>query len=148
MSTDRPGAELRIRSTSLPLSGAAGTSPRARDHTRAFLDDCSPPLAPRVVDDVLIASGELISNALRHAPGPCVLRLTDDGMCLTVAVSDSSTDVPVPRRPDLTAGGGGFGWHLLLRIAADVEVERVPPRGKTIRVTVPARPAGRGRARG
>ncbi|MFC1440752.1 ATP-binding protein [Streptacidiphilus sp. N1-10] len=146
MSTDRPGADLRVRSSRLPLSGAAGTSPRARDHTRAFLEHCSPPLAPEVLDDVLIASGELVSNALRHAPGPCVLRLTDDGSRLTVAVSDSSTEAPVPRRPDLTAGGGGFGWHLLLRIAADVEVDRDPLRGKTITVTVPARSPTCGRS--
>lgn len=88
-----------------------------------------------------MASGELVANAVRHAPGPCVLRLTDDGMRLTVAVSDSSTEVPVPRRPDLLAGGGGFGWYLLLRIAEDVEVERDPRQGKTIRVTLPVRPA-------
>jgi anti-sigma regulatory factor (Ser/Thr protein kinase) len=137
--TDRPGAGLRVRSTDLPLSGAVGTSPRARDHTRAFLEDRDPPLAPTVVEDVLIASGELVANALRHAPGPCVLRLTDDGMRLTVAVSDTSTEAPIPRHPDLSAGRGGFGWHLLLRIAEDVEIARDPRQGKTITVTLPVR---------
>jgi cold shock CspA family protein len=51
---------------------------------------------------------ELITNAVRHTPGPCTLYLVQDGPDgreLTVAVSDTSTIPPIPRTPDLSGDG-------------------------------------------
>ncbi len=80
---------------------------------------------------------ELVTNAVRHAPGPVDLELSCDG-CLRVAVTDTSTSPPVARIPDLR-GGGGFGWHLVVALADRLEVRMrlVPPDGKTITVSVP-----------
>lgn len=136
MRTDDTGAGPRIRSASYPLSGRSGTAPRARDHARGFLRSRTPPLAASVVDDALIVAGELISNAVRHAPGPCVLHLADDGKQLTIAVSDTSDRLPVPRHPDLATGSGGFGWHLLHRLGGGLNVRTGPGPGKTVTVTI------------
>jgi anti-sigma regulatory factor (Ser/Thr protein kinase) len=127
---DRPLRRARWR-----LAGTGGTVATAREHTRCFLDDGTPRPAT-AVQDALILVSELASNAVRHAPGPCTLELTDDGTALTIAVSDSSTDLPQPRPADLESGGGGFGWHLLERLARRLDV-RVDPRvGKTVTATL------------
>jgi anti-sigma regulatory factor (Ser/Thr protein kinase) len=120
------------------LDGLAGTVGAARDVVRAFLDASRPPLTRAAVDDVLIAVSELVTNAVRHAPGPCTLRLSDSGWNLTIDVSDTSTAQPRPRPPDLATGNGGFGWHLLHAVACDFTVLNHPD-GKTVRVVLPVR---------
>ena len=118
-----------------PLSGLTGTVAEAREHTRAFLDRCSPPATEAAAEDLLIAVSELVSNAVRHAPGPCTLRIVDAGERLAVEVGDTSSEVPRPRPPDLASGTGGFGWHLLSRMSSNLTV--VPqPQGKTIRAVL------------
>ena len=121
------------------LDGRRGTVAEARDRTRGFLVDgrtTPPPLADGTVEDALLLVSELVSNAVRHAPGPCTLELADDGHQVTIAVSDTSTTVPLPRAPDLAAGGG-FGWYLLHRLAVSIEIALRAQRGKTVSAVLP-----------
>ncbi|QMU71806.1 ATP-binding protein [Streptacidiphilus sp. P02-A3a] len=114
------------------LDGRAGSTSAARGLTTAFLR--GPPTdVPRVLEaDALLLVSELVSNAVRHAPGPCVLELDDDGADLVIAVSDTSDSLPHQRRPDLAAGDGGFGWTLLTALSDQVAVVRNPAGGKTV----------------
>ncbi|MBC3839271.1 ATP-binding protein [Streptacidiphilus sp. 4-A2] len=133
-----------IRLERWPLDCGAGTLAGARAHTRGFLR-AVPEASPAAVQDALILVTELVSNAMRHAPGPCTLELAEHAGLVTVAVSDTSTSPPRPRAIDLGVAEGGFGWHLLQRLALLVDVRLDPPRGKTVSATLSvAQPPARG----
>ena len=117
------------------LDGSGGSISAARGCARDYLDQCDPPVSQAVAADALVVVSELVTNALNHAPGPCCLYLVEDGGELTIAVSDESSVVPEPRTPDL-GGAGGFGWHLLRRLAKRVDVYVRPPWGKTVSATL------------
>ncbi|MGW4051778.1 ATP-binding protein [Streptomyces sp. NPDC004779] len=91
----------------------------------------------RTADAVLIVS-ELVTNAVRHTRGPCLLTLSEHDGSLEIAVSDHSEDMPDLHRP--AAGGlrGGFGLEIMGRLGDSV---RVVPRvgGKTVRVVLRTR---------
>ena len=117
------------------LDGSGGCVSTARGCTRAYLEQCAPQLSPGTAADALVLVSELVTNAVRYAPGSCCLYLVEADEELTIAVSDTSTVVPSPRAPDLDRGGG-FGWHLLYRLARRVDVYVRPPWGKTVCATM------------
>ncbi|MHA6763745.1 ATP-binding protein [Streptacidiphilus sp. PAMC 29251] len=133
MYTGEHKASGPARSATWALTGQAGTVGRARDHTRRFLTATAPPLTATAVGDLLVAVSELVSNAVRHAPGPCTLSLTEDPAhaTVTVTVGDTSPVRPRPRTPGLTTATGGFGWHLLTSLAEQVDIRR-QAGGKTV----------------
>lgn len=94
------------------------------------------------LDAVLLVVSELVTNAVRHAPGWWRLHLTAAQESLTVELDDSSSQVPVPRDPDF-GGGGGFGWHMVRKLANRVEI-RPLPEGKRVQAVWdrPATPTG------
>jgi anti-sigma regulatory factor (Ser/Thr protein kinase) len=116
------------------LDGSVASITHARELAREFLARCTPPLESSLVQDALLAVSELVTNAVRHAPGPFDLTLSDDGRCLTVAVSDTSVTTPAPRAADLL-GGGGVGLHVLNGLAGRVET-MTHANGKTVVVTI------------
>lgn len=91
------------------------------------------------LDAVLLVVSELVANAVRHTSGWWRLTLRADPEELVVEIDDASDEPPVAREPDF-AGGGGFGWHMVQRLAGRVEV-RPLPEGKRVRASWP-RPAG------
>ena len=117
-----------------PLDGRPGSTTAALDHARAFLRRCSPPVSGDTAGNLLLVVSELVTNAVRHAPGPCTLDLACNGR-LEVAVSDTSSTVPVARAPDL-GGSGGFGWHVVNQVSRRVRVRLRPPYGKTVTATL------------
>ncbi|MFD5100791.1 ATP-binding protein [Streptomyces albidochromogenes] len=90
------------------------------------------------LDAVLLVVSELVANAVRHTSGWWRLTLHAGREELVVELDDSSDQPPVPREPDF-GGGGGFGWHMVQRLAGRVEV-RPLPEGKRVRAIWP-RPA-------
>ncbi|MEV7075667.1 ATP-binding protein [Streptomyces sp. NPDC093990] len=80
--------------------------------------------ASRVTDAELVVS-ELVTNALRHAPGPCALTLRLTGTELSISLYDTSPDAPVVRPPD-RGRVGGHGLYLVHSISDRVDVT---PRG-------------------
>ncbi|MFD3525443.1 ATP-binding protein [Streptomyces sp. NPDC058653] len=82
------------------------------------------------LDAVLLVVSELVSNAVRHTSGWWRLHLRAERESLVVEIDDSSPQPPVPRDPDF-GGGGGFGWHMVLRLANRVEI-RPLPEGKRV----------------
>ena len=96
-------------------------------------------------DDVCLVVSELVTNALRHGGGLAGFEavLVPDGIRL--AVRDHSDEIPSgvcgPAPPPAGRAAGGYGWPLVLRLAREIEIEREPAGGKTIRAFVPIRAA-------
>jgi anti-sigma regulatory factor (Ser/Thr protein kinase) len=69
------------------------------------------------VEDAVLVTEELVSNARVHGDGPrtCRLALHDQGRCLRIEVDDTSPDPPRPRTPD---SAGGRGLVLVDQLAA------------------------------
>jgi anti-sigma regulatory factor (Ser/Thr protein kinase) len=83
---------------------------------------------------VLLVGTELFANAVQHAGGVTGFRLEARPGAVTVAVDDASTLSPRTRPLDPRTPGG-FGWHLVQELSADVQVE-VHAAGKTVTATV------------
>jgi anti-sigma regulatory factor (Ser/Thr protein kinase) len=131
------GTPFPARYAAFRLDGSGGCVHTARDCARAYLEQCDALLPPPAANDALVLVSEMVTNAVRHAPGPCCLYLVESGEELTIAVSDTSTELPRSRVPDLERGGG-FGWHLLSRLARKVDVYVRPQSGKTVCATMRA----------
>ncbi|GGU91435.1 hypothetical protein GCM10010260_27260 [Streptomyces filipinensis] len=116
----------------------------ARDAVASLLSRARPALARRSVQDAQLVVSELVTNAAKHAPGPCALCLEvlPDGLRITV--TDTSAETPRRRPPD-PGRVGGHGLHLVAMISRDLEVTRLP-RGKRVTVTVPLTDGGSGPA--
>ncbi|MFE0509083.1 ATP-binding protein [Streptomyces sp. NPDC058964] len=67
--------------------------------------------------DAQLVVSELVTNAIRHAPGPggLLLELTPDATLLRIAVHDSSPHPPRTRTLD-PRRVGGHGLHLVTRL--------------------------------
>ncbi|KOG37154.1 ATP-binding protein [Streptomyces resistomycificus] len=89
----------------------------------------TPVPAPLALDAELTVS-ELVTNAIRHAPGRCglIVRLTRAE--LTITVWDTSTDEPTVRHND-PSRIGGHGLHLVHTVSDRVVVSP-HARGKRI----------------
>ncbi|AMW13715.1 hypothetical protein A4E84_31925 [Streptomyces qaidamensis] len=123
---DEPGTDEQaaLRCGAVWADGAA-CAVEARRALQAFLAyvPCTgrrPVPAPLAIDAELVVS-ELVTNAIRHAPGACgmILQLSDDGLAITVW--DTSAELPVVRKRD-GQRFGGHGMHVVHTVSADVAV--------------------------
>ncbi|MER6181949.1 ATP-binding protein [Streptomyces sp. NPDC001652] len=97
----------------------------ARHALRAFLAHApqigrTPVPAPLAMDAELAVS-ELVTNAIRHAPGPCGMTLQLSGEELTITVWDTSPEMPAVRETDRHRIGG-HGLHLVHAVSHRVVV--------------------------
>ncbi|MET7757986.1 ATP-binding protein [Streptomyces sp. NPDC005389] len=110
----------------------------ARAMTRDFLHslrvDHSLPVSGRVTGTVQLVVSELVTNARKYAPGPCLLTLELDGGSVRVTVWDSSTVLPVVLAPDPTRIGQ-HGLEIVMAVCRGFEVHREPV-GKRIKTAV------------
>ncbi|MEU9294142.1 ATP-binding protein [Streptomyces sp. NPDC048266] len=103
----------------------------ARDWTREHLVTLGwARTAPDLVDSVVLAVSELVTNAHLHAHSAAQLILTWDEECLHVTVHDNSPRLPKPRHAD-DGALGGRGLLLLDALADDWQTRRCP-RGKDV----------------
>ncbi|MEU0126441.1 MULTISPECIES: ATP-binding protein [unclassified Streptomyces] len=133
---DRKSRKITIasaRSTPAVVRGEDSDSiHRAREASRRFAADLTPAPDPSTAESLVLVVTELVTNALRHGGGRYTLELTATPDSVTAAVSDPSAAPPTERAPDLS-GGGGFGWHMVRRLATELTVTRGPSTGKTVR---------------
>ncbi|MFF7718137.1 ATP-binding protein [Streptomyces luteogriseus] len=139
---DEPGTDERgpLRCGAVWDEGAA-CAVEARRALHAFLAHVpctgrTPVPAALAIDAELVVS-ELVTNAIRHAPGPCgmILRLSGDELAITVW--DTSTRQPVVRERD-GRRFGGHGMHVVHSVSSEVTVR---PLGHGKQITACLRPA-------
>ncbi|MEU0335630.1 ATP-binding protein [Streptomyces sp. NPDC006193] len=116
----------------------------ARDAVAALLSRARPAPGRRALQDAQLVVSELVTNAAKHAPGPCTLRLEllPDATALRVDVTDTSRQPPRRRPPD-PGRVGGHGLHLVTMLCRDLGVTWLP-HGKRVTATVPLTPAAAG----
>jgi anti-sigma regulatory factor (Ser/Thr protein kinase) len=75
---------------------------------RMLVRQCAQGRVGNAVDDAVLVTEELVTNAQRHglSPRACRLALTDHGRCLRIEVDDASPAIPRIRTPDLRGGRG------------------------------------------
>ncbi|MBL1103902.1 ATP-binding protein [Streptomyces sp. 5-8] len=113
---------------SLPVSSGVKA---ARDWTRAHLATLGwDRTAPDLVDSVVLAVSELVTNAHVHTHSTASLILAWDEECLHVTVHDASARLP-EQRPANDGALGGRGLLLVGALADDWQVYRCP-RGKDV----------------
>ncbi|MER5780113.1 ATP-binding protein [Streptomyces mobaraensis] len=110
----------------------------ARDLARAFLISVQAeqglPVSERAMGMVQLVVSELVTNARKYAPGPCLLTLEISGGAVDVSVWDSSTDLPLTLAPD-PARIGRHGLEIVMAVCRRFEVHREPV-GKRITAAV------------
>ncbi|MGW7414340.1 ATP-binding protein [Streptomyces sp. NPDC054863] len=121
--------------------GAPGTIGEARDFAADFLIRAQAlygvRVTPRTADTVKLVVSELVTNAAKYAPGPCLLDLSVDRQgpdpdCLQITVWDTDDSLPQPGAPD-PERIGGHGLELVLALCSKYDIQRLAG-GKRVRV--------------
>jgi anti-sigma regulatory factor (Ser/Thr protein kinase) len=130
---DRPASLRYSRTWETGASGIAD----ARDAVASLLARARPAPVRRAVQDAQLVVSELVTNAAKHAPGPCalLLELLPGARALRITVTDTSPEPPRRRPPD-PGRVGGHGLHLVTMLTNALEVARMP-HGKRVTATVP-----------
>ncbi|MCC8451946.1 MULTISPECIES: ATP-binding protein [Streptomyces] len=133
-------ADASVLSSVVEFRGGSAMIPASRDVVHRFVErlgarGMEPP--DGFLDAARLVAGELVTNALRHAPGPCRLALTlvDDGV--EIAVSDTGEGYPtfLPRDPLRV---GGHGLEIVTRLCDEV-ITKPHTTGKTVYARLPLR---------
>jgi anti-sigma regulatory factor (Ser/Thr protein kinase) len=142
---DEPAAETvetaeatKATELTFELDGTGACIARARHLATGFLArmqaDHGFPLSRRVTDLTQLVISELVTNSLKYAPGPVLVRLRITADAVEVVVRDSGTVLPRAR----TADAGRVGQHgleIVLAVAKDFET-RQEASGKSVIVSI------------
>ncbi|MEU2551427.1 ATP-binding protein [Streptomyces sp. NPDC013313] len=140
---EETGADDRLAGAPLKVSasyeGGTADIARARELTRSFLGQVGSVHGMRVPEDasgkVQLVVSELVTNAVKYAPGPCLLDIELLQGCVQITVWDGALDLPVVRasEPDRV---GQHGLEIVTALSRSFEVHRQPAGKRTV-ATVP-----------
>ncbi|MFC1440733.1 ATP-binding protein [Streptacidiphilus sp. N1-10] len=118
--------------------GRRGTVGAARVFVSDFLDraqnEHGVAVTAALLEDARLVTSELVTNAAKYAPGPCLLDLDlelDAGI-LRITLWDTQPSLPVPSEAD-PARVGRHGLEIVLALCRRFEVER-QAGGKRVQV--------------
>ncbi|ANJ10901.1 ATP-binding protein [Streptomyces parvulus] len=131
-------ADASAVSTVVEFTGGSAMIPASRDVVHRFvahLAELGVAPADTFLDTARLVASELVTNALRHAPGPCRLALTLVGDRVEIAVSDTGDGFPtfLPRDPVRV---GRHGLEIVTRLCGEV-ITRPHTKGKTVYARLP-----------
>ncbi|MGX1881479.1 ATP-binding protein [Streptomyces sp. NPDC055287] len=110
-----------VTGSSWRIPQGPGAFAHARDLAREKLESWSWP--PERIEVVVLLVSELVTNAHRHAGTDAWLHLTPTPDGVRLSVRDASPVPPAQGTPDLETDVGGFGLHILDRLASRWGVE-------------------------
>ncbi|WP_436846464.1 ATP-binding protein [Streptomyces griseorubiginosus] len=124
-------------SISAAFEGSAEIA-EARQLARSFLTEVQAvhglPVSERAMGMVQLVVSELVTNARKYAPGPCLLTLEVNDGAVEVTVWDSEPILPIAK----AANPGRVGQHgleIVMAVCRSIEIHREPV-GKRIKATV------------
>lgn len=94
-----------------------------------------------VIGTAQLVVSELVTNACKYAPGPCLLDLVFDGDVVEITVWDTDSTLPVPRAAE-PGRIGQHGLEIVIALCEGYDVRREPV-GKRIKVRLAAGDDGR-----
>ncbi|WP_395577000.1 ATP-binding protein [Streptomyces sp. BK79] len=110
----------------------------ARDLARSFLTEVQAvhglPVSARAMAMVQLVVSEMVTNARKYAPGPCLLTLAVNEGAVEVSVWDSSTTLPAVRSMD-PGRVGQHGLEIVMAVCRTFCVQREPV-GKRITAAI------------
>ena len=109
----------------------------ARSAIRQFLAEQAD--ASSDLDAVEVIVGELVSNVVRHAPGPIGIHCFWDDDDAILIVSDRGPGVPMLRPVPHTEATEGRGFFLIQSLALGMEIAGAPENGTRVCVHLPVR---------
>ncbi|MEU8954959.1 ATP-binding protein [Streptomyces sp. NPDC048518] len=107
--------------------GSTGDTAEGRELARVFLarlqSDHGLPVSERAMGMVQLVVSELLTNACKYAPGPCLLDLELVEGRIEVSVWDSAPVLPVARAAD-PGRIGQHGLEIVMAVCQSFEVHR------------------------
>jgi anti-sigma regulatory factor (Ser/Thr protein kinase) len=124
--------------------GDTGSIAVARSLAASFLDEARDrhgfTVPPQVRADAQLVVSELVTNAVKYAPGPCVLNLEIRGPVLDITTWDTSAVLPMARAAE-PGRIGQHGLEIVFALCDGFDVRREPV-GKRITVRLALGPIG------
>lgn len=124
-------------SVSQLFEGSEGIA-QARHLARDFLADLRSvyglAVSLQAMETVELVVSELVTNARKYAPGPCLLALVVRGASIEVTVRDSNSVLPAASAPD-PSRLGQHGLEVVKAVCQNVQVHR-EPSGKRVTATL------------
>ena len=106
--------------------GSPGTVAAARGFATDFLaraqSEHGVAVTAALLEDARLVISELVTNAAKYAPGPCLLDLELDDGILRITLWDTQPVLPVPSEAD-PARVGRHGLEIVLALCRRFEVE-------------------------
>ncbi|WP_051844672.1 ATP-binding protein [Streptomyces sp. NRRL S-813] len=116
----------------------SGGIAEARDLARSFLTEAQAvhglPVSERAAGTVQLVVSELVTNARKYAPGPCLLTLEIEDAAVQISVWDSSTTLPTVLAPD-PCRVGQHGLEIVMAVCTSFAAYREPV-GKRITAAI------------
>ncbi|MEU9554019.1 ATP-binding protein [Streptomyces fumanus] len=112
--------------------------PASRDLVQAFvarLREAGVEVSGSFLDAARLVVSELVTNAARHAPGPCRLRLALVEDQVEIAVTDTGEGFPTFLPPD-PQRVGRHGLEIVTRLCDEL-ITKPHDRGKTVYARLP-----------
>ncbi|PZT71240.1 ATP-binding protein [Streptomyces sp. SW4] len=129
-----------VESTVVDFRGGSAMIPASREIVGAYvarLGEAGVAMADTFPDAARLVASELVTNALRHAPGPCRLGLALVDGSLEISVSDTGDGFPTFLPPD-PRRVGRHGLEIVTRLCDEV-ITKPHAQGKTVSARVPLR---------
>ncbi|WP_203690922.1 ATP-binding protein [Streptomyces sp. SID12488] len=118
-----------VTMTSTSCAPASPCIADARRHTIAFLDqartDHDLPVSQRARDITQLVVSELVTNAVKYAPGPVRMELRINAHAVDIVVRDSDPVMPAARAAD-PGRIGQHGLEVVKAITEELLIEREP----------------------
>nr|WP_223146328.1 ATP-binding protein [Streptomyces apricus] len=115
--------------TAVALEGDSYCIAEARHLAAGFLTEAQAehglPVTARAMDLTQLVVSELVTNAMKYAPGPVLLDLRIVGGTLEVSVWDSDPVLPIARAAD-PGRVGQHGLEIVMAVCEGFEVQREP----------------------
>ncbi|MFJ8770238.1 ATP-binding protein [Streptomyces clavifer] len=118
----------------------AGSEPvaEARHAAREFLTEVQAvhgiPVSDRAMGTVQLVVSELVTNAHKYAPGPCLMDLEISNGAVEIKVWDTDPTLPVAQAAD-PGRVGQHGLEIVIGVCRSFEMRREPV-GKSIKATI------------